>query len=80
MLLYCLRKDRITTMGKCKSIPVELTGEELHINIEKMTWEIQEVREEGLRVEVAASIYKDMTVALDEDLVSKMKKKKDIDM
>ena len=67
-------------MGKGKSVPVEFTGEELHINIEQITRKIQEVKDEGLRVEVAASIYKDMTVALDEDLVSKMKKKKDIDM
>ena len=57
-------------MGKAKSILVELTGEELHINIEQITREIQEVTDEGLRVEVAASIYKGVTVALDDDLVS----------
>ena len=55
-------------MGKNKSILVELMGEDLRKKIEKITREIQEVREEGLRVKVATLVYKAATATLDEDL------------
>lgn len=70
-------------MEKGKSIQVELTEGELHRKIEQITRKIQEFREEGLRVKVDTSVYKAATAALDEDLGSKMmkkKKKKDIEV
>ena len=58
-------------MENGQSVKMELTGEELQRKIERITQEIQEVREERLGVEIAASFYKVATAALDEDLVSK---------
>ena len=57
-------------MGKGKSIKRELTGEELQRNIGQNRQEIQRVREEELRYEIASSVYKVATTALDEYLVS----------
>ena len=57
-------------MDKGKNIQMELTEEELHKNIKHITREIQEATEEGLSVNMATTIYKAATVALDEDLAS----------
>ena len=43
-------------MDKGKNIQMELTGEELQINIEQITREIQEAKQEGLRVDMATAI------------------------
>ena len=59
-------------MGKVKSIKRELTGGK----IGQITQETQELREKGLKVKIAASVYKVASAALDEDLMSKIKKKK----
>ncbi|XP_015081454.1 uncharacterized protein LOC107025117 [Solanum pennellii] len=48
--------------------------------IERITREIQEAKEEGLRVDIATAIYKAAAVTLDEDLASQMKRKKDVEM
>ena len=55
---------------------MELTWEELQRKIEQITQEIQEVREEELRVEVASSVCKGVTEALDEYLTSKRGRRK----
>ena len=67
-------------MDKGKNIQMELTEEELQRKIERITREIQEAKEEGLRVDIATAIYKAATVTLDEDLASQMKRKKDVEM
>lgn len=59
---------RITGTGKGKSIKMELIGEELQRKINQITWETQEVREEGLWVKFVASVYKVGTAMLDKDL------------
>ena len=73
-------KAKITDIDKGKNIQMELTGEELQRKIEQITREIKEAKEEGLRVDMAITIYKDATVTLDEDLASQMKIKKDVEM
>ena len=67
-------------MDRGKNIQMELTGEELQRKIEQISREIQESKEEGLRVDMATAIYKAATVTLDEDLVSQIKKKKDVEI
>ena len=67
-------------MDKGKNIQMELTGEELQRNIEQIIREIEETKEEGLIVDMATTIYKAATVALDEYLTSHMKRKKDVEM
>ena len=67
-------------MDKIKNIHMELTGEELQRNIEQITREIQEAKEEGLRVDMTTEIYKALTMTLDEDVASHMKRKKDVEM
>ena len=79
-LFYFFRKGKITAMEKGMNIQMELTWEELQRKIEQITQEIQEVKEEGLRVDMATAIYKAATVTLDEDLVSQIKKKKDVEI
>lgn len=63
-------------MDKGNNIQMELTRKELQRNIEQITQEIQEVREEELRVEVASSVCKGVTEALDEYLTSKRRRRK----
>ena len=67
-------------MDKCKNIQMELTVEELQKRVERITQEIQEAKEEGLRVDMATIIYKAAIVTLDEDLESQMKRKKNVEM
>ncbi|XP_015057541.1 uncharacterized protein LOC107003772 [Solanum pennellii] len=62
-------------MEKVKNIQMELTEAELQRKIERITREIQEAKEEGLRVDIATAIYKAATVMLDEDLASQMKER-----
>ena len=57
-------------MDKGKNIQMELTREELQRKIEQITREIQETKEEGLRVYIVTEIYKAATVKFDEDLAS----------
>ena len=67
-------------MDKGKNIQMELSEVELQRKIKRITREIQESKEEGLRVDMATAIYRAATVTLDEDLASLMKRKKDIEM
>lgn len=67
-------------MDKGNNIQMELTRKELQRNIEQITQEIQEVREEELRDEISTTVNKDAAAMLDEDLSSKMKKNKDIEI
>ena len=55
-------------MDKDKNIHMELKGEELQRNIEQITREIKKAKKEGLRVDMATTIYKAATVTLDKDL------------
>ncbi|TMW88602.1 hypothetical protein EJD97_018335 [Solanum chilense] len=66
-------------MGKGKNILMELTEKELQRKIERITQEIQEAKEEGLKVDMATTIYKAATLTLDEDLESQMKRNKDVE-
>ena len=59
---------------------MELSEEELQRKIEQITREIQETKEEGLRVDMATAIYKAAAVTLDEDMAAQMKRKKDVEM
>ena len=63
-------------MDTGKNIQMEFNEEELQKKIEQITREIQETKEEGLRVYMATEIYKVATVTLDEDLASHVKRKK----
>ena len=69
-----------TAMDKGKNIQMELTGEDLQKKIEQIIQEIQEAKEEGLKVDMATTIYKVVIVTLDEDLASQIKRKKNVDM
>ena len=67
-------------MDKGKNIQMELTEEELQRKIKWITRQIRKAKEEGLRVDIATTIYNAATVTLDEDLTSQMKRKKDVEM
>ena len=67
-------------MEKGESVKMELTREELQRKIEQITKEIHEVRKKGLRDEIARAVYKFSIAMLDEDLASKMEKKRDIEI
>ena len=43
-------------MDKGKNVQTELTGEELRRKIERVTREIQKVKEEGLKVDMTTAI------------------------
>ena len=73
------RKAKIIAMDKGKNIQIELTKEQLRRKIKWVTQEIQEAKEEGLRVDMATAIYKAATVTLDEDMAAQMKRKKDVE-
>ena len=66
-------------MDKGKNVRTEITEEELRRKIERVTREIQKVKEEGLKVDMTTAIYKAAAVTLDEDLASQ-KKKKQVEM
>ena len=57
-------------MDKGKNVKTELTEEELRRKIERVTREIQKVKEEGLKVDMTTAIYKAAAATLDEDLAS----------
>ena len=67
-------------MDKGKNVQTELTEEELQRKIERVTREIQKVKEEGLKVEMTTTIYKAAVTTLDEDLASQMRRKKEVEM
>ena len=67
-------------MGKGKSIKIEPTGDESQKLIEQITWEIWEVKEQGLRVKMSTTVYNVAKRRLDKDLGSKMKKNKYIEI
>ena len=67
-------------MDKGKNVQTELTEEELRRKIERITREIQRVKEEGLKVDVTTAIYKAAVTTLDEDLASQIKRKKEVEM
>ncbi|XP_069154348.1 uncharacterized protein [Solanum lycopersicum] len=74
-----LGRQRITAIKRDKNIHMELTEEELQRKIKHINREIQEAKEEGLRVDMDNTIYKVVTASLDEDLASQMKRKKNFD-
>ena len=63
-------------MDKGKNIQTKLIEENLQRKIERVTREIQKVKEEGFRVDMTITIYKAAVVTLDEDLASEIKRKK----
>ena len=63
-------------MDKGKNIQMKLTEEELQRKIERVTREIQKVKEKGLKVDMTMAIYKAAAVTLDEDLASQIKERK----
>ncbi|TMW83032.1 hypothetical protein EJD97_003217 [Solanum chilense] len=67
-------------MDKGKNVQTELTEEELRRKIERVTREIQKVKEEGLKVDMTTVIYKAAVTTLDEDLASQIKRKKEVEM
>ncbi|TMW82023.1 hypothetical protein EJD97_007029 [Solanum chilense] len=67
-------------MEKGKNVQTEPTEEELRRKIERVTREIQKVKEEGLEVGMTTAIYKAAAVTLDEDLASQIKRKKEVEM
>ena len=67
-------------MDKGKNVQTELTEEELRKKIERVTREIQKVKEEGLKVDMTTAIQKAAAVTLDEDLASQIKGKKEVEM
>ena len=67
-------------MDKGKNVQTELTEEELRRKIERVTREIQKVKEEGLKVDMTTAIYKAAVTTLDEDLASQIKRKKEVEM
>ena len=67
-------------MNKGKNVQAELTEEELRRKIERVTREIQKVKEEGLKVDMTTTIYKAAVTTLDEDLASQIKIKKEVEM
>ncbi|TMW84642.1 hypothetical protein EJD97_024732 [Solanum chilense] len=67
-------------MDKGKNVQTEFTEEELQRKIERVTRQIQKVKEEGLKVDMTTTIYKSAAVTLDEDLASQIKRKKEVEM
>ena len=67
-------------MDKVKNVQTKLTEEELRRKIERVTREIQKIKEEGLKVDMTTAIYKAAAVTLDEDLASQIKRKKEVEM
>ncbi|TMW87084.1 hypothetical protein EJD97_020442 [Solanum chilense] len=67
-------------MDKGKNVQTDLTEEELQRKIERVTREIQKVKEEGLKVDMTTTIYKAAAVTLDEDLASQIKRNKEVEM
>ena len=66
-------------MDKGKNVQTELTEEELQRKIERVTREIQKVKEEGLKVEITTAIYKAAVTTLDEDLASQIRRQKEVE-
>ena len=67
-------------MDKGKNVQTQLTEEEVRRKIERVTREIQKVKEEGLKVDMTTTIYKAAVTTLDEDLASQIKRKKEVKM
>ncbi|TMW82690.1 hypothetical protein EJD97_005338 [Solanum chilense] len=67
-------------MDKGKNVQTELTEEELQRKIERVTREIQKIKEEGLKVDMTTTIYKAAVTTLDEDLASQIKRKKEVEI
>ena len=67
-------------MDKGKNVQTELTEEDLRRKIERVTREIQKVKEEGFKVDMTTTVYKAAAVTLDEDLASQIKRKKKVEM
>ena len=55
-------------MDKGKNVQTELAEEELRRKIERVTREIQKIKEEGLKVDMTTTIYKAAVTTFDEDL------------
>ena len=70
----------IIAMDKGKNVQMELPEEELRRKIERVTREIQKVKEEGLKIEMTMEIYKAAAVILDEDLAYQIKRTKEVEI
>ena len=66
-------------MDKGKNVQTKFTEEELQRKIERVTQEIQKIKEEGLKVDMTTAIYKVAITTLDEHLASQIKRKKDVE-
>ncbi|TMW99722.1 hypothetical protein EJD97_002093 [Solanum chilense] len=66
-------------MDKGKNVQTELTEEELQRKIERVTREIQKVKEKGRKVDMTTAIYKAAVTTLDKDLASQIKRKKEVE-
>ena len=67
-------------MDKGNNVQTKLTEEEVRRKIERVTREIQKIKEEGLKIEMTTAIYKAAVRTLDEDLASQMRRKKEVEM
>uniref|UniRef100_M1CTQ8 Uncharacterized protein n=1 Tax=Solanum tuberosum TaxID=4113 RepID=M1CTQ8_SOLTU len=59
-------------MEKGKSIDIELTYEDLRMNLQRLRQEIQETRERRIEVEISTTVIQAANAAPDEDLAVKM--------
>uniref|UniRef100_UPI003393852A hypothetical protein n=1 Tax=Acinetobacter baumannii TaxID=470 RepID=UPI003393852A len=66
-------------MEKGKNVQTKLTEEELRRKIERVTREIQKIKEEGHKAAMTTAIYKAAATTLDEDLASQIKRKKEVE-
>ena len=66
-------------MEKGKNVQTEITKKEVRRKIERVTREIQKVKE-GLKVDMTTAIYKAAVTTLEEDLASQIKRKKEVEM
>ena len=66
-------------MDKGKNVQMELTEEEVRRKIERVTREIQKIKEKGLKVDMTTTIYKAAVTTLDEDLASQIRRKKEVE-
>ena len=67
-------------MDKGKNVHTELTKKEVRRKIQRVTREIQKIKEEGLKVDMTTTIYKSAVTTLDEYMASHIKRKKEVEM
>ena len=59
-------------MEKGKGIDIELTEEDLRMELQRLRQEIQETRERRIEVVIATAVARTANAALDEELATKM--------